>query len=109
MKYILSRQASSEENTMNRKERKTHKLLQRKNEEAKSGTAGLCGVGKCAENIPQKGEWDTPNGKMGHPKKGNGTFLIYMVYKLNASQQILMQKLCNNLPLCAILSTFVHK
>ena len=58
---------------MNRKERKenTHAFAA-KNEEAKSGTAGLCGVGKCAENIPQMVKWDIPNGKMGHPKWQNG-------------------------------------
>ena len=30
--------------------------------------SGLYIVRKCAENIPQKAKWDTPNGKMGHNK-----------------------------------------
>ena len=33
---------------------------------------GLYIVRKCAENIPQKVKWDTPNGKMGYPKWQNG-------------------------------------
>ena len=35
--------------------------------------SGLYIVRKCAENIPQKVKWDTPNGKMGYPKWRNGT------------------------------------
>ena len=34
---------------------------------------GLYIVRKCAENIPQMMKWDTPKGKMGHPKWRNGT------------------------------------
>ena len=33
-----------------------------------NGKSGLYIVRKCAENIPQKVKWDTPKGKMGHPK-----------------------------------------
>ena len=39
----------------------------------KTKMSNLCGVGKCAEKIPQKAKWDTPNGKMGYPKWQNGT------------------------------------
>ena len=34
--------------------------------------SGLYIVRKCAENIPLKAKWDTPNGEMGHPKRRNG-------------------------------------
>ena len=47
-------------------------ILQRKTKKA-NRKSGLYIVRKCAENIPQKVKWDTPNGKMGHPKWRNGT------------------------------------
>ena len=66
MKYILSSQANLEENMMNRKERK-HTNFCSENEEDKPKIE-LYIVGKCAEKTPQMVKWDTPNGKMGHPK-----------------------------------------
>ena len=63
---------NSEENPMNRKERK-HTNYCSENEEDKP-KIGLYIVRKCAENIPQKAKWDTPNGEMGYPKWQNGTF-----------------------------------
>ena len=54
-------------NMINRKERKRHKLRQRKTKKP-NRASGLYVVRKCAENIPQKVKWDIPNGKMGHPK-----------------------------------------
>ena len=51
---------------MNRKERK-HTNFGSENEEDKP-KIGLYIVRKCAENIPQKAKWDTPNDEMGYPK-----------------------------------------
>jgi hypothetical protein len=47
--------------------KKTHMLLLRKTKKP-NRASGLYIVRKCAENIPQKVKWDTPKGKMGHPK-----------------------------------------
>ena len=56
---------------MNRKERN----IQTYAAKTKMGNrvSGLYIVRKCAENIPQKAKWDTPNGEMGYPKWQNGT------------------------------------
>ena len=47
--------------------KKTH-IFCSENEDGKP-KIGLYIVRKCAENIPQKVKWDTPKGKMGHPKR----------------------------------------
>ena len=36
----------------------------------KTKMSNLCGVGKCAEKIPQKVKWDIPNGVLGYEKTG---------------------------------------
>ena len=57
---------------MNRKERKNTNFGSEKTKKP-NRASGLYVVRKCAENIPQKVKWDTPNGKMGYPKRQNGT------------------------------------
>lgn len=56
---------------MNRKERNIQTFAAKTKKTNRK--SGLCVVYKCAENIPQKAKWDTPKGKMGHPKWRNGT------------------------------------
>ena len=60
-----------ETNMMNRKERKNTNFGSEKTKKS-NRASGLYIVRKCAENIPQKVKWDTPNGKMGHSKWRNG-------------------------------------
>ena len=57
---------------MNRKERKNTNFGSEKTKKT-NRKSWLYIVYKCAENIPQMVKWDTPNGKMGHPKRQNGT------------------------------------
>ena len=54
-------------NMMNQKERKRTCFCSEKTKKP-NRASGLYVVRKCAENIPQKVKWDTPNDKMGYPK-----------------------------------------